>query len=1001
MKKLTIFFIMILLFAALSVGSWTTQKYDLARTNVITGESYIDTSETPTTYDFVCGNGDGNLPIEPMIGNYLTSTSGNELITVCSGDSENANPHAVIYDSSLSEIDAVTVDSIVFGGVTLTSALRFDITNIDADSDYELIIYNPEDCSGNKKLELIVYEIDTATDSLVHEFNYEFMNNTVAWNSTKNVSDCSITENINVMCDGEYCYVLDSTNVFVLDMEYKTKVWYEDISDYNAGFDGADTIEDDYYNYPVFSDIDYVGLSEYCVISQSGDFVCLNEADGSLDYNYTLDYSGTTIRNFYIDYCYASRCASNRDMIIVGSRDGSGGWYCDSFEIDDGDKRHTVETDDVYEMSTINGGACWFEDRDDDGYDELCAAAFDQGSIDGNVVICEEMNILSATTLESRLNWTTTADVTDNNIGYNPAIIADIDEDGYYDIIGQMSLWILNNSETVIEPELIYLNESVRGSGVYINFIASEYTIEDQVSIISAQTVADNDTYYLTLFGDVTQEGTIGNSPIEFRDDDLFTPPYNWVWRDASDDTFRLIGDANYPTYRPWICANSTGLRWECDYTTGCLQDNEWDDFKVRMDCFGDGEQVISTGWHFNSGQVNLVCDIDEYWDNEGLSGNQTFNMTMEIWDREHTSATNISTNIEFTVSDEFCYVGELSEGEEPNQMPEFLTNPTPHKPSPYCAEYGTSVYGTTVFYTCERDVCFTDAEDDDIFFSIDCDGDGTFEKSTEPNFEYWSCYYNDTDITNTKVRVFDHDHRDVSDIVIINFEVSNDTLVCGANPSAPELFFGLDQGLESSISTPFCPNQNITFTCNEGECYFNPEDGNTLLYIDCDNDDIFEQSKISSENFTFICEQDNASATGMTVQIYVKNLYAQSSVGSYYYPVSNSSLCTSQADYDEAEDESRNAIEGVFHDYGESLNMSTTLTAMFFLTILAGIVYFGALKKGADAKHGFYAACGSYVIGTILLTVCGVINYIPLIIIILLISAAIAFKLTSGNGGA
>lgn len=994
MKKIYIMIMIVLLFIAVTSAEWTTKNRLDSRFPVILGQGSVVMNDTQmTTFNFTCGTGTGGASIQSIIRTDITggagSTENPALITFCTGDSVNAAPHFLAVDTSLEAIDSITTVSEF--GMSATDYFQFDVANVDADSDLEVILYHWDDVTGsNQMIELIVYQFNITTDTFELQGILSIANNTANYTFATNddIPDMGASDETDqhIECIDELCLVFHERRLELYNMSSMTNVWFID-TNATTSFTGQGTIDnkpaanDDAKFFPIIQNNDNSGTTEINLFQPSNSvWLEINFSSGAILQNEVLSVTGADPNNWFLTTCTASQCpAVGINVIVIGSAGTDEG--CEMFDTTDGDFKHRTEA----EAGSTEKVGCWIEDRDSDNGDELCATAFDIGDLDTGVARCEEMNILSTDTLSTTLNYTNTAGSQDNNIG-SQMVFIDYDNDGLLEMVTSSGVWDFVDGG-VTDIELAYINETMTQTGDIPSVIVSEYTTEGSFDIINIWETGANqeDVYFVTVSGDVEDLGEGLNTQIAFRVDELGTLPYNNIWFTASDGFF--TGSPLVPLFTPDICTNTTSLLWTCDYSSGCLEDDEFDDFIIYLDCFNDGTQVIQTGFHSNSGEVLLSCDPS------GL--NNTFNASFQVWDSAHNETENVSQLVEIDVTDQLPCNDEtdLAPGDfDPNSVPQFIATPEPLTPVPYCEN-------SSVIYTCDRDVCYTDEEDDNTYMVIDCDNDGIFTKTSVINSDTFTCFFDNSSQTSFTVQICDTQNV-LCDVTDVDIDVTAD---CGQPLGSPELLFGDNQGIRTEINQPFCTSENITFFCELDLCYTDPQNSTTTdLFADCDNDDVYETTSLNVLNHSFNCEFA-ANITTQNVQYFVTNNAGDSDIGVEVVSVSNvTAICNSQAGFDLDESEQANALVRMTDDIGNIFNMDGSTVAYIILFIATIAIFFIGATQEVHGTTLF--AVSFFVIGSIIFTLTGVIG-VTLIVIYLIVGSAILvyYKIirpTTGLGG-
>lgn len=968
------FIILMFILIGTANAVWVTKQYDLLRYGFVPGTNTINTEEELTNFNFTCGTGDGTSDIQPIIKD-IDNDGHNELITFCSGDSSNAQNHLIILDNSLEEIDAETVTDDTVFSMNNDGYYQFDIANIDDDENYEIIIYHPHNVSGSKKLELIVYEYNISKGEIIFQYSYAFLNNTIVWNDTINVSDmATATEGIHLECEDSLCFVHYEENVMVINISEQSKVWYQDLNLIHSGYDGLNIIESIFGRvvqklYPFITNIDLSGNDEYCALDNEA-FICLDYYSGSLTHNFTLDISAGTMTIFPTS-CTASRCETDRMMLVVNSRTTSNG-YCEIYDSQDGDRKQITKSDGI---AADYQARCWIEDRDDDGNDELCFIGFG-GGLDNNQAVCEELNLFETDTLRTTLNWTTTASSQDNNFN-TQMVITDYNQDGYMDVITDSGLWSFNNTlDSVTLIDSVFLNDSVPQTGIEFGTVVSEFFEPGILNIISVPTENNFDTYYISASPQI-------NFKIQFT-----TDPYQSIQNP--------------------ICQNEL-LSWSCSYANGCVSDAEFDEFKMGVDCFSDGTQIWEDTRFTNFGLKDIVgCDLSE----TNLTG--YVNATFWIWDEEHEKSENETRIVSFFIASEnqTCFnatnPGDVTVPEY-NTPPQFVGIPSTPIPSPFCLD-------SVVIFDCLENECYDDAENNSVYLKIDCDDDDVFEEITFVGDTRFACHFETAGSSQINLEVCDI-FTEVCDglaySVTISTRTAEDVIADGIVDCGDEYLFSRDtnqtvirdellipkfiNGAEAKTTyEPFCVNTSITFTCNADYCYKDAGGLNTTLLIDCNCDNITDDYSVNAINHEFQCSF-NETENYTTVCYQMRNsLNLIAPAYNQSFEVTDDLLfCVAEEDAQSQIYAQEDGLTAFFHGLADLSRMELSAFALLILVLLCAGLYWMGVKKGNN--HAGLIALSVMGLGIIVFTILGIITWLTIVLIILFLAAYIAYRIMGG----
>ena len=786
----------------------TYWKHDIARSGIYPEDFNIAVNQSFQTINFTCGIDGGNEYDYVKIADIDGVTTTNELLFLCQADTGNVKDHILLLDESFSTLSIKDIDPVA--PFTITTAISAsDIIDIQGDSTPELIILLFD--GANDYAQLGIYNLSGSSityDRSISLSNTTSQNLTITGGENIRIASTSGRET-SMICLDDYCLINYEQGIFSINMTTDSFNW----GFYNTTLD----IQDEPYdtNSLIF-DIDHDGDDE--IILQDYDLhliYILSLSDGTIEATYDLSSDITTGSSFSIVECTDSQCASGYAEILIGDTDDRD---CNLYKIDtyiDGGaltKVHdTVNDDGGSEYIT-----CWLEDRDNDGKVEVCNAGLDVSTdINTGHVRCEEIDIFALDTLDFEIDGWGSLPISYQNQGSHTPAIMDISNDGLYDIV--YPSFMLDFEETdgsdIIPYTWVTENQSQdAGQSPFILESSS-----NEMMIISRNAALD--LIFISSTGSI--DNITINDQIRFRDDGSFVPPYTKTWYDLSEQQFYYNGTAYLPENMSAICSNETSIDWTCDYSSGCLLDTEVDDYKIVMDCFGDGSQIIETGYHFNSQQVDLSCNPQYIDDGE-------YTMTMWITDAEHDISNNITISVDFIINDSICISYDSDD-----TLPEILSAPTASSDSPYCGS-GT---GELVLYNCSENNCFNDTDGDDIYtILVDCDGDGAYEStsSSDDRHMFW-CTYDDISVTKTYFKIYTTGDTSQGVTGIIPVVVTESDVICQSD--IPRL-----NGVSTNDTEPFCIGEIVSFFMTENVDYINPIAGSSELYIDCDGDDIYDE---------------------------------------------------------------------------------------------------------------------------------------------------------------
>ena len=797
---------------------WSTTFDDLERTSIYE-DSFDIMPASFSSINFTCGDS-GSITslfnINSMLSYDLNGDSAEEQIIMCLPDIENTVSHAIIFNDDIeifSNVDIIPQDS----NIADTDMRIYSIADVDDDGLVEIIAlfahtrsYGAPVIQYEYDTELVVYEINGT--SITYDFSITLRNDSLTNYTLQGIESFDVsdnldsTSNIDMQCIESSCIISGAQGIFAIDMINKNASWYHDYSDLGVGsYTSTNSIP-----LPmVITDIDFDDDIEIAIMIRGTDDLIIFDADtGVIEF---LEDIGDQVDNavtFSVHDCTTSQCESGYKELLFDDA----GLQCEFYKFTSYSNTTgqlsviRISDDDMIDDDT-DEHTCWIEDRNDDGVDEVCSLSFHHHD---NIVYdydirCEEISLFGFDSIDQagELNIS-------NNFAKVPKFaMIDISNDGLLDIVGNSFIFDINNSESV--P--IFGRDSQFGSSMAVPFTASNNDFilfsryyQDDLVFISSTGSIDNITI---------------NDQIRFRDDGSFVPPYTKTWYDLSEQQFYYNGTAYLPENMSAICSNETSIDWTCDYSSGCLLDTEVDDYKIVMDCFGDGSQIIETGYHFNSQQVDLSCNPQYIDDGE-------YTMTMWITDAKHDISNNITISVDFIINDSICISYDSDD-----TLPEILSAPTASSDSPYCGS-GT---GELVLYNCSENNCFNDTDGDDIYtILVDCDGDGAYEStsSSDDRHMFW-CTYDDISVTKTYFKIYTTGDTSQGVTGIIPVVVTESDVICQSD--IPRL-----NGVSTNDTEPFCIGEIVSFFMTENVDYINPIAGSSELYIDCDGDDIYDE---------------------------------------------------------------------------------------------------------------------------------------------------------------
>jgi len=880
MKKQISFILLIIILSISASASWTNFQNDEGGSGVNPASASIPLDQNLITINFTCGTG-FRVNVQPRFLD-ITGDGIDEMILSCSSDAE-GSPRISIIDNLYGAISTKGLSGNGLFGISNDYYFWFDLTDINNDGDYEIVVLNVNDTSGvNQEAELLVFSYNNTLNDIVFLYNFTVINgtNNVTGFPAYKPNDKAVNDaNRIIECfNSTYCMIWHEEDVIMVNLTISdaSVLWVHNLTeagltDMDLGFDP----QLEKFLQPIIVDSTHTGIMDVNFLSVNEQFVSYYGFNGSIRLNKTLDVWGATdLSTWSFVDCDASRCNTDRmNMIIGGSNIDDG--VCQFYDTQDG----SLEQTNVIDSGNTEGTWCWVENRDefrgliDDDNDELCGVTFDSGSTAGNSMVCEELTLFQQTTfeIEDGLSWGVAGTHTS---GFNSQMsIADVDGDGLYDIIMDSGIWSIPEDESTTVSN-IFLNDSATGTEIMTLIV--EFSETDIFEIMSINLATD--TYYVTGSGEGF--GFISNELIDFT------------------------GNGAYPSVQSPMCNNAT-VTWTCGYDTACVFDAEGDRFKMEVDCYSDGTE-IHTDQRFNTVQgLRFLdgCNLSSV-DNEGV-----YNATFTVWDNQHTQNQNNTIIIEYYISNSSNCFDDTNTGDIDlpfnNTIPQFIGLPSSDIPSPYCLN-------STIVFDCEDGICYEDIENDKVYFKLDCDGDGDYESINSADNGAFSCRFETSGVQQVNIQVCDVMHtscNSVSFSVNVDTRTPEDVIADGVLDCGSEVLFDIDDNgtvvskLPPEIFRPlflsnalpdenigsqdFCLGSTVGFMCDEGVCY-SIEDGNimTVLDVDCENDGIIDYMSFGVINHTFKCTFDefnsgNATHNNITNSfIYTINLTITNDIG-------------------------------------------------------------------------------------------------------------------------
>lgn len=758
--------IIVLILSTAASAQWLRQGHDDDRTHHYDDLDTTFNITNSSTVAITCGTGSAQKMSPGVFGTFGDTDSYPDLFLMCAPDSDNANVHIRMISDSLAQLDTATL---VSDGQLRNDFLPFSVCEYDGDVDtIEFCILNIEDTNpvgGFDYFSILVYSFDPAGAQQFTKINEWFLNDTPSgagvivqtdggeYNITGTMSNDPNEQFIECYFGNDpTCYIVADPYVFATNMTLNNTVkWIDDTGG-------------DLQMYYVLAEHPPLFVGDYMyVMNYTNDYVYrINVTSGYLD-TIRLN-SGTVTYETWSAYdCDTGDCSVQHDEIVASDRTENKAYI---FDISDGTLLETVSLPSVGTFTYT-----WIEDRDADGSYELCVAFFDgvESGSEDSAAKCEELNFFAFDTLDDEFGFNTTSDASVSDV----VVRTDLNGDNKDDLI--VGTNILMSSGTHFIP---YVIQSLYDTASPTDDLGSIYSAFDHTaslagSILSWHTeLSGNDTVFLT--SSFALESELANLP------EFYLDPVQSI--------------ANP------ICNYST-VEFTCTYANGCAIDEEYDRFGICYDCFSDGSQAAC----LSSAEFFLVYDSWEC-DVSGKSGIQ--NMTVDIFEDGYED-NNDSITYQYVVDSAGCYnetnPGNVTEPEI-NIPPTFTGIPVSLYPEPYCRD-------STIRFVCDTPGCYYDPEDDDVWFAVDCNDDGVYEKTTSVGVNNFSCAFNysvnDSGSHQVNVRVRDLAHQgEFYDEVGFSVTISNysrsDVEAAGELLCSSAGFFAAD----GTIDIPDAPDE-------------------------------------------------------------------------------------------------------------------------------------------------------------------------------------------------
>ncbi len=753
MKK-GILIVILIVFALASMVSadWSANGHDYQNTNAVS-YSFFNMSNA-TTIPVVCGTS------SPEYWNPMLSTTidGNVVMFIeCGADGGSATSRIVAISSSYSVLDTIAVSSNISGSAS-TNPMPFSLV-YDANGTLNIAVLDIKNgiFGAGGAIGIIEYPFNGTKFGDGSELYFNESSETSTMIGTVNMSQYAAfytSSGSSLQCYQGSCYIVDtgwgtSSPRFILGMN-ATNGSLEWI--YNYLYDPSSS------QYGVINPVFYSDTMFIPGNSTSNPTMHRYNLSDGIDTDYPMPGLGS-ISDISIQDCAGSSC-DNAPVLIVSDKDhGSSLFGTNAYSLTDMSHLKNV-VPGSFDTDFVKG---WIEDTNNDGTSELCSMGY-LASGGHTETKCSSFNLFGSSTFSA----TTTANSNYTGTASPPVLRGDFNRDGRYDLVNGKYLYTYTGSSTmdISTPTALADIPTSNSTGLATEYIDMGTSVPGL--LLSWTPGSSDDTLYFT-------SSQISGTNV------TYTPP---------QFLYGPIQSIANP-----ICSNSTAT-FTCTYANGCAKSSTYPNFGIYYDCFGDGTQ---TGYLTPD---QLFLDYDSWTCNmSNTSGTQHMNLTIFQTGYESQNDTMVYN---YTTSDSSCYTADNPGNvtlHPVNTPPQFVGLPTPTIPSPYCLD-------STVYFNCSPGTCYQDAENDPVWFAIDCNGDGVYNTVTGVGTTSWSGFkcdfgFNTSGSHTVAFQVYDLAHVNPGDSGAISMVFSqynqNDTVNAQSLLCSSSNFF--DNG--GSISLP------------------------------------------------------------------------------------------------------------------------------------------------------------------------------------------------------
>jgi len=980
--------------AAPAAAIWARQGYDTQR-SMYNSEPATHNPNSSSTVMIECGTDTDSHNVAKSQGLFAAIADDDarpDLLLMCGADTSNPNPHMIMIND-----DIVQVDSITLTGTSLDSndlPVAWSICEYDnsAETNEICIVNNDEPVvtNGFQHFSILIYTFNKTSQEF-SKLKEWYLNSTgteinLANGTTINGSNLGTADynartlidcNIPQSSDDTMCYITSGTAIFATNFTTNNTVewWYE----------GEWTTADDLMTQSTYDPTVYDDDGIYRINTTYG-VKFINLTTGAMEREFTLP-GISEAAYFGIVDCDASDCDPDAYEIVVA--DGANN-EVSIFSAEDGSLLQATQLSNSGDSSAY----AWVEDRDGDGNQELCGVMIDnsESGSDDSYVKCEELNLFEFDTLDTAFGLDTGADY----FSSSSIVRADFDNDGLDDLmVGTTIIYLGSETDTVSAVVIDSLNSSFvqGGDAGQVYSVANIYSLYDQylngtgTFLTTPISPANNDTVWLTTSGALPDTGT-------------------------QPDLVQLDNGPVQSIQNP-ICNNST-VTFECTYDNGCAVDEDYTNFGVCYDCFNNGTQAdCMTANEFFLNYDEWECDLT------GASTGLT-SMYIEVFETGYED-NNDSMLYNYTIASSACYDDGNNSGEvdvpDANLPPESVGIPTSTVPEPYCLN-------STIIFECSEGDCWTDDENDSVFLVPDCDGDGVYEAGGALGDDRFYCIFRTAGSHTVGLKICDTVNSHCGSVAfsaVVSTQTVEDIITDNENPvcyteyifdpeegeyTVPDSVTGpvITNGIIPKFPTgrPYCFNDFIRFNCVYGTCYYTLDDS-ILTFADIDEttDGVTDRNTALGldHNFSVTFSSDDYpdghfhaldSIFEFNITYTLINEIGQSDTAVYAVNVSNdTTLCALQGDLagpetgEEAEE--KGGVYNFFYDIGQVFNLSPSNVGYIFLIIGAVSMFWGGVSYGLP--NPAMVSVGFFVMGTVILALNSVIGaIIPVIFAVLAI---------------